>query len=92
MIFLKTANYQKVLALLNSATNIGPSGKAVLACDETILKWVVTLEDMNSNLKGTTAGQTTIASQLNAQNPLVPGKSFSSVLDAVHFSLIVHSS
>ena len=74
LIFFKTANYQKVLALLNSATNIGPSNKAVLACDETFLKWVVTLEDMSPGLKGTAEGQTTVASQLNKQNPLVSGK------------------
>lgn len=56
---------------------MGSSGKAVLACDESFLKWVVTLEDMNPALQGTAAGQTTVASQLNKQNPLVAGKPFS---------------
>ena len=69
-------NYQNVINMLESTTKLN-GGKATLACDDTFLNWVVTLNDMNPAITGD-PGKQTIVDAFKAQ-----GQTFSGTLISV---------
>ena len=51
-------NYQKAIDLLNSNTQLSNGDKpSILACDDTFLKWVTEMQDINPKLEGTDEGK-----------------------------------